>query len=156
MKKMGNRGFTLVEVLAVIVIVTLISAIATSNVLSTIGVGKSKSEEIMIDNIKTASSQMYEEVEFSGTTNANGDIVSDLLDNGNKIKILKDTNYIVFHLQALVDNGFLTGNGVDNSEVLTNPKTGKNIGNCEVKITKSSNDRFSFSNVSGSNCPNLG
>ena len=156
MKKMGNRGFTLVEVLAVIVIVTLISAIAIPNVLSTIGVGKSKSEEIMIDNIKTASSQMYEEVEFSGTTNASGDIVSDLLDNGNKIKILKDTNYIVFHLQTLVDYGFLTGNGVDNSEVLTNPKTGKNIGNCEVKITKSSNDRFSFSNVSGSNCPNLG
>lgn len=154
---LNRKGFTLVEVLAVIVVIALVVGIAVPNVVSSIRRSKDRAEEIMIENIKTASYQMYDEVVFSGTVNANGDIVSDLLDGGNNIKILKDTNSIQFHFQALVDNGFLPGSGKDDEEMnLINPNTNVDLGSCYVKIMKCGNDDYAFDYLEVNNiCPDL-
>ena len=132
MKKINNKGFTLVEVLAVIVIVAILGGIAVPNILSTINSSKNKSEEILIDNIKTASQQLYEEVEFTGDLyqyQGNGSSTTN--------QILINSNSIETNLQTLVSNGFLSGSGKDeNTKIITNPKTGVNIGDCKIKITK--------------------
>ena len=55
MKRLNNKGFTLIEVLVVIAMIALIAGIAIPNVLSSINTSKSVSEKAMIENIKTAS-----------------------------------------------------------------------------------------------------
>ena len=132
--KLNRKGFTLVEVLAVIVIIALLGGIAIPNILSTINTSKNVSEKSMIENIKTASQQLYEEVEFTGDIyqyQENGTITTTQITiNGNSI----ETN-----LQTLVSNGFLSGTGEEEKKIIRNPKTGKNIGACKIKITKTVN-----------------
>ena len=50
---MNNKGFTLVEMLAVVVILAIISGIAVNGVLSYINTSKKKSEEIFVQNLET-------------------------------------------------------------------------------------------------------
>ena len=132
MNKLNNKGFTLVEVLAVIAIIAILGGIAIPNIMSTINSSKNKSEEILIENIKTGSQQLYEEVEFTGDLyqyKEDGTITSE------KIEI--NSNRIETNLQTLVSNGFLSDSGKDeDKKIITNPKTGANIGGCQIKITK--------------------
>ncbi len=148
MKRLNNKGFTLIEVLVVIAMIALIAGIAIPNVLSSINTSKSVSEKAMIENIKTASQELYEEIEFTG---------NDLYDYNEKILITN--NKITVHLQSLVTNGFLTGTGKNGEKILINPKTGDDIGDCQITITKTTDidDTVSYTitNISTNNkCPN--
>lgn len=163
--KLNRKGFTLVEVLAAIVIIALLGGIAIPNILSTINTSKNKSEEILIENIKTASQELCDEVEFNGEINKKGDIIESNLEDpiiGANIKMLiskkkdKENNEsceindesckiinksITVSLQALVSNGFLQGTGKedgkeDGEKIIKSPKNGENIGTCQIKITK--------------------
>ena len=51
---MNNKGFTLVEMLAVVVILGIILGIATTSVLSAIETSKKESEKVFVDKIETA------------------------------------------------------------------------------------------------------
>lgn len=48
---MGNKGFTLIEMLAVVLILSIIMGIATNGVISYINTSKIKSEKIFVDKI---------------------------------------------------------------------------------------------------------
>ena len=67
MKKLNNKGFTLIEVLAVIAIIAVLGLIAVPNVLSSISTSKESSYKVIVGNIKTASVTLFEEVENNGS-----------------------------------------------------------------------------------------
>ena len=149
---MDNRGFTLVEVLAVIVIIGVVSGIAAPGVLSLINTSKNKSYDIMIDDIRVASEKMYEEVEFLGVSNGNDIIVEEiaLYNMGGKdtdsVKINIASKVMEINLQTLVGNGFLTGSSNDgsgsneNKRVIKEPRNNEDIGDCVINITKVVNE----------------
>ncbi len=145
--KLNNKGFTLIEILAVIVILSVLSGIAVMGVMSTINNSKTKSYEIMIGNIASAADALYKEVENSYLIGTALDEYDSNGKSSNKIEI-KD-GVINTKLQTLVSNGFLTGvnnncsdNDGDNSctnkngKVLLNPKDSSDLGNCIIVITK--------------------
>ena len=156
MKKINNKGFTLIEVLAVIIIIAVIGLIAIPNVINTINTGKQSTYHILIKDITIAGKQLYEEIEYINPGlnyyDEEGNPIS-----GKEIKIGEDINgvnigtSIKINLQTLVSNGLLSGN--DNRRII-NPKTGDNIGQCEISITKNDGS-YTFMNTSTSdaNCP---
>ena len=136
----NRNGFTLVELLAAIAIVAILGLVAVPNILNTLNNSKTATYNIMLKNIKGAGQELYEELEFVGSS------LYDYDTNGNKkslISINKDTNSIAVSLQGLVSNGFLKGtnNSEDNLEnkntkVILEPKNKKDIGSCNITIQK--------------------
>jgi len=150
----NNKGFTLVEVVVAVVIISILAIVATVSVFSSLKTSKEKSYEIMVDNIKTASISLYEEVyanELLGSSGydlcrygASGRILDE---NGLCRKIEIVDNSISVNLQTLVSNGFLNGSNNDkcnvgmsgcNFKLIKNPKVDGNpdIGSCEITIKK--------------------
>ena len=54
MIKLNNKGYTLVELLATIVVIAVIMGIATNGVISVIKTSRIKSEKIFVDSLETA------------------------------------------------------------------------------------------------------
>lgn len=140
--KIDNKGFTLVEVLAVVVIIGILGGLTAKGVLSSINTGKEASYKLMINSIVTASQTLYEELEYGGSK-----ILSYNYDNNQNISqgkevTINNNNTITTNLQTLVSNGFLSGSSgfTDEDEsgnkYLIDPKSKENIGNCEITITK--------------------
>ena len=130
---MNNKGFTLVEVLAVVVIIGIIGGIAIPAVLTTMNNGKQASYEIMVKDILIASETLYQEVEYSGN----------LKDKDNK-NIQITGNEIQTDLATLISNGFLNGSymeeeNADSEKKIINPKSKEDISECKIKINKSIN-----------------
>ena len=154
--QLNNKGFTLVEVLAVIVIIGLLAGIAIPNVLSSINTSKNKAKEIMINNIKTGTKIMFEEVN-------NGIDVYKYDNDGNKTsdKINISGNTITINLQTLVSNGYLRGasNDENTKKILLDPITNKNIGYCQITIIRDTSEKngnkvsYTITNNSGNDCP---
>ena len=69
---MNNKGFTLVEMLAVVVILGLVMGIATNGVLNYIETSKKKSEKIFVDKIENAI-KSYISLNGSGISNKTGE-----------------------------------------------------------------------------------
>lgn len=160
MKKINNKGFTLIEVLAVIAIIAIIGIIAVPNVLNSINTGKQATYNILVEDITIAGIQLFEEIEFTGNKLYNYDT------DGNYDGLIKiDNNKINVDLQTLVSNGFLSGTNNPNKEganknnkIITNPKTKEDIGTCQITITKivdaNFNTSYQFTNTStNTNCP---
>ena len=172
--KLNNKGFTLVEVLAVVTILTILGGVAITNILSSINTSKDASYKIMINDIVTASKTLYEEVNF-------GIPIKEYTTEGNQetdITISTD-NTITTNIQTLVSNGYL--NGTDrcnqkiknneenietekkciisdeensNTKVVINPKTKKDIGSCKITIKKEENGTYTVTTTSpDSKCP---
>ncbi len=140
--KIDNKGFTLVEVLAVVVIIGILGGLTAKGVLSSINTGKEASYKLMINSIVTASQTLYEELEYGGSTiweysYSNNEVGK----KGTKVEV--NDKSINTNLQTLVSNGFLSGSSGFNDEdesgnkYLIDPKSKKNIGSCEITITKS-------------------
>ena len=160
MNMLNNKGFTLVEVLAVIVIIAIIGVIAVPNIMGSISNSKNSSEKIMIANIKTGARELFEEVDISETAEG-GKKTSSLINydgsGTNCGNVVINSNVMTVYLKTLVINGFMSGDG-DSAKII-NPKTGKDISNCQIKVTKivSGSDydvSYSYQKVgTDSNCP---
>ena len=125
--KINNKGFTLVELIAVIVIIAIIAAITTPRVIESFNQGKESSYDIMINNIVTSSKAYYEECQFGGLTH-----------NGTSCS---NEGTINLTLNDLVNTGFLTGTNETAEDgtvtkVIKDPNTKEDIGSCSISITK--------------------
>lgn len=160
---MNNRGFTLIEVLAVIVILSLVGMIAVPSVLNTLNNSKVATDKVLYDNIGTGLKTMYEEIYFNSSL-----IYS--YDNGGKTvdKVSIADNKITTNIQTLVSNGFLSGANnskecIDKNSTCENKNTkivlnsnGDDIGTCKVGIKKTKKDTSTIYEFFGSdknNCP---
>ena len=157
----NNKGFTLVEVVVAVVIISILAIVATVSVLGSLKTSKDKSYEIMVDNIKTASISLYEEVDANELLGSS-DYLLYLYDNTGRTgdliekEICDDKECIKVNLQTLVSNGFLNGSNNDkckvgaancNFKLIKNPKVDGNpdIGSCEITIKKTvSNNIVSY------------
>lgn len=151
---LNNKGFTLIEILAAIIILSVVSGIAVIGVMSSINKGKDASYNIMINNIIVASNTLYEEISNSYLI-GNDRFLYKYDSNGKTSdKIVITDGKININLQTLVSNGFLDGSNNDsyddnvNKKVLINPKTGLDIGSCLIEITS-----LGVNSLGGDNCP---
>lgn len=147
--RLNNKGFTLVELLAAVVIITLLTVIAVPSVLHSLNTGKDKSYEILVKNIVIASQELYEEVYSNELLHVNSasifyydkDKESESVTKSEEL-IKIDSSTIIVNLQTLVSNGFLSGTNKEISsdetiKIITNPKAdNKDIGSCEIKIVR--------------------
>lgn len=139
--KIDNKGFTLVEVLAVVVIIGILGGLTAKGVLSSINTGKEASYKLMINSIVTASQTLYEELEYGGSKILEYSYSNNKVEKtGTKVEV--NDKSIKTNLQTLVSNGFLSGSSgfTDEDEsgnkYLIDPKSKENIGICKIKITK--------------------
>ena len=114
MKK--NSGFTLVELIAVIVILSLLIAIIVPNVLKNYGDSTKKLYNIMVENICRASNLYMEEYE-SGL----------IIENTNICEKNSTATICEINIQKLIDKKYL-------DEGLKNPITNEPIESSEVQI----------------------
>lgn len=156
---MGNKGFTLIEVLAVIVIIAVLGAITVPGVIGTINRGRDSSYQVMVANIKNASTNLFEEVEYG-----EGAIYQYHQSGRTSQEVKISSNQITTNLQSLVSNGFLQGvnnkpsESNENSSILINPRNNEDIGTCQILIKKivGTNGRVSYQFKglsSNSSCP---
>lgn len=121
MRNINNKGFTLIELIATLVLLVLVMGIGVFSITKIIENSKNKDYELLIKNIKDASEVYYHECKY-GSVDSNIINGCDDLDN--------------VELGTLVKYGYLTGNSKinDGKYTLVNPNDGKSIIDCIIKI----------------------
>ena len=139
MRNMNNKGFTLVELVATVLILGLVMGIGGLSITKLIQNNKKKSYELLITEIKESLNAYYQECRYADSPPTCGNVGSVLLGD-------------------LVDEGFLKGNSTINTGAnkgkftLVNPNTGDNIYNCSIDW-EYSNGGFIITDKSGDKCP---
>lgn len=151
---MNRKGFTLIEVLAVVVIIGLLGIFVIPSLITNIENAKKTSYDTLIKNIVTASQAYYEECEY-------GDLSDSTKYGTYACKI--ENKKIITTLETLANTGFLKVNDikqVNNKEikVVLNPTNDKDISKCSIKITKEVSNTFKVTykiepNTIQENCP---
>lgn len=126
---MKNKGFTLVELLAVIIIIAVIAVIVTPNIVGNVNNYKNKLNNNQIKNIENAarlwgSDNIY--ILPNDTNSANTCYYTNIENCEENYKIL------IVDLQTLQNGGYISSNIKD---IITK----QNIGNLEIQITKNGN-----------------
>ncbi|MBQ2873431.1 MAG: prepilin-type N-terminal cleavage/methylation domain-containing protein [Bacilli bacterium] len=137
MKRLGNKGFTLIELIATLVILTLVMGLGAYSITGLITSSKKKDYELLIKEINNAVEIYYQECRY----------------------VNNNCSYEIT-LGFLVDNGYLKGNseitdGEDNKykNTLINPNDNVNISNCKISY-EYKNGKVSVSAVDTSgSCP---
>ena len=135
----GKKGFTLVELLAVIVVITLISSVGIITYLKTINNSKSKATLLAINNIKEAaylySKEGTDEIEWVNSYDKEGK---------------ESGKYACVSVQQLINKGYFKDNFFDKeiykgSEITKNTfievSMGTNNDNLKVVVNKSDNTK---------------
>lgn len=136
MKRLDNKGFTLVELIAVIVLLALIMGIGSVSITAVLNNSKKKDYELLVGNIKDASENFYIECKYNGGISECSQLSSGI------------------SLGTLVKYGFLTGNEKDgNTYTLINPIDKKNIFNCTIKIEYNNGDVIVSAKNPTDSCP---
>lgn len=139
--KLNRKGFTLIELIAVIVIISILLVLIVPSALSSSNKGKEASYNILVQNIKTAAETYYLECEY-------GNILCSW-----------DGDNITVTIGNLADYGFLsvTDKETDKLIVLDPRNNGKDFNDCEIKITKikDANGKVTYkvSSETSGNCP---
>lgn len=152
---MNRKGFTLIEILAIIVIMSIIAVIISPSVINSFNTSKNKSYELLIKNIKISGENYYQECE--------NDDLSDTYKYGTlACSIDTSNNSTTITLGNLANLGILKTSKKENGHyIVSNPKTSDNINDCEIKIQKNVDSTYkkttytvSLNNANGvTGCP---
>lgn len=142
MNKLNNKGFTLVELIATIVLLTLAMSIGTYAIINIINNSKEKDYELFIQQVKDASETYYIECVYASNIGTmalhEGEIkatpIRRLDENYENICMVSASELT---LGKLVTAGFLKGNSKKDDGTITvmNPKDKQDISNCQIKIS---------------------
>ena len=138
---MNNKGFTLIELIATIVILALVVGLGSYAITGIIKSSKEKSYTLLIENIENASETYYQECKYVNNTGVN-------------CNQMDDNKYSV-SLGDLVNYGYLKGNGTNEQDKYTivNPKTNDNISSCAIAISYT-NGNIEITSISSDDyCP---
>lgn len=160
---MNRKGFTLIELIAVIVMISLIMVIVVPNILDIVSESKETSYNTLVKNIVTSSEMYYEECEY-------GDLSSTTKYGSYACSIDTSTSTITIPLSSLANTGFLKVSDTKEVagkevKVVLNPRNNIDISDCKIKIAKvkkTNTDENGIENIkvtykvtaeSGSDCP---
>ena len=160
---MNRKGFTLIELIAVIVMISLIMVIVVPNILDIVSESKETSYNTLVKNIVTSSEMYYEECEY-------GDLSSTTKYGSYACSIDTSSSAIIIPLSSLANTGFLKVNDTKEVagkevKVVLNPRNNIDISDCQIKIAKvkkTNTDENGIENIkvtykvtaeSGSDCP---
>lgn len=131
----NNKGFTLVELIATILVLGIVASIGGIAITKTISSSKQKNYDLLINNIVHASELYYQECKYMNT--------SSMMCSGENIFI-----------SHLVEYGFLKSNSENNDNIVKNPKTNEDISNCKINISYNSDlGIVKVTNASTASCP---
>ena len=119
MMELDKKGFTLVELVAVIVLLSLIMSIGGYTITTVIKNSREKEYQILMKNINNAVEEYYIECRYADDNN---------------------TCQSQINLGYLVTNGYMDGNATDSNDfaILVNPVLdNENISGCDIKYTYS-------------------
>jgi len=141
---MNRKGFTLIELLAIIVVMGIIAVLVTPNIISSYKKSKEKSYNILIEGIKTAGENYYQECEY-------GDLADSSKYGSLSCSINDRSNTSVVSLGNLAKLGILKAS---NNNVI-NPMTNKPINDCQITITKNVDENYkvTYTIIGNTNCP---
>ena len=119
---MNNRGFTLVELLATLIVLALVMSIGSYSIIQLMNNAKEKDYELLINNIKSSVETYYQECRYAQTSGINCPTA------------LANSKYEIV-LGDLVKYGFLPGNSTnaDGSYELVNTKDSVSIMSCRIR-----------------------
>lgn len=137
----NNRGFTLVELIATIVILGVVLSITGFAITTVIENARKKNYELLITDIKSAAELYYQECTYMAP--------SSLTKDENNICDLSSIT-----LGDLVKYGYLSSNDTteNNTSKVIHPDTEKDISSCRIKFTFE-NDKIKVTAVTTENCP---
>lgn len=142
--KNNRLGFTLVELLATIVLLGIVTGITGYAITNLIKSSKEKDYELLVSEIKDAIEIYYEECKYSKT---------DIISCPTPTKVNGYDSYEIT-LSTLVNYGFLKGNATDSNgdATLVNPKDNVNIANCGIRYMYI-NGEFDYDPSTDGSCP---
>lgn len=136
---MNRKGFTLVELLATLIILAIVMSLGTYSIINIINNSKNKNYDVLISNIKDSAETYYQECKFA---------------QNSIITCTKDGDGYTITLGDLVTYGYLKGNSKDDEKKFTivNPKDNNSIAACTINVTYNNGIAITANNPTGS-CP---
>ena len=134
MNKLNSKGFTLIELVATIVVLSIVLGISSYAITGVIKNSKEKNYQLLINEIKAAVEEYHIECNYSEES---------------------QTCSNTFTLGSLVTNGYLKGNYQETGGNLTliNPKDDEVISNCEITYSYTDGKYTIDSAQNGTSCP---
>lgn len=138
---MNNKGFTLVELLATLVVLAIVMSIGTVSIIAIVNSAKEKNYTLLINNIKSAAETYYQECKYSRET------IEEMF-GGDADLAAAFCDYDIT-LGELVTYGYIKGNKKEENGTfkIVNPKDESDISECSItvsyqdnKVVVSSND----------------
>ena len=152
---MNNKGFTLIELIASIILLSIVMSITTVSVVEYINSSREKSYGLLISNIKVAAQEYFEECENYEIMNDEDDE-----DNSSTFTCGITNNEMDITIRELLQYGFLSSSATDSdgNKIVENPKTNESINNCRLIVVKKVGSNYLttyeiISNSADSFCP---
>ena len=136
-KNNNDKGFTLIELMAVILLLGIIMSVTTIITVNTIKNSKEKSYNVLVSNIKDAAQDYFEECENDSASGGylEGACNGLIRENGDNCEADKCAT---ISIDTLLKYDFLKSdsNDSENNKIVENPKTNDSMNICVIELKK--------------------